>query len=121
MDVMDHAGHQHLPDDHAQLAANHTDQAVHQHAPDHTDQASDQHAADHTGKADDPHRVHTHGEHAGHSTVMFKNRFWLSLALTIPVVIFSPMAAHLLGYHLPVFPGSVWVESHCVGRRPGAA
>ncbi len=106
---MDHAGHQHLPDDHAQHAANHTDQAVHQHAPDHTDQASDQHAADHTGKADDPHRVHTHGEHAGHSTVMFKNRFWLSLALTIPVVIFSPMAAHLLGYHLPVFPGSVWV------------
>src|SRR5699024_451207 len=51
----------------------------------------------------------SHGEHAGHSTAMFKNKFWLSLALSIPVVIFSPMFAHLFGYQIPDFPGAVWI------------
>lgn len=58
---------------------------------------------------DDEHAVHSHGEHAGHSTAMFKNKFWLSLALSIPVVIFSPMFAHLFGYQIPDFPGAVWI------------
>ncbi|MHA6513824.1 heavy metal translocating P-type ATPase [Tessaracoccus sp. Z1128] len=63
----------------------------------------------HAHSAVDDQQVHSQGEHAGHSTAMFKNRFWVSLALTIPVVIFSPMVAHLLGYHLPEFPGSTWI------------
>ena len=58
---------------------------------------------------DEDHHVHGHGEHAGHSTAMFRDRFWWSLILSIPVVIFSPMVAHLLGYHLPAFPGSTWI------------
>ncbi|MUN61815.1 heavy metal translocating P-type ATPase [Kocuria sediminis] len=58
---------------------------------------------------DEEHTVHTHGQHAGHSTAMFKNRFWVSLVLAIPVVVFAPMFAHLLGYHLPEFPGSAWI------------
>ncbi|MGH3653130.1 copper-translocating P-type ATPase [Glutamicibacter sp.] len=58
---------------------------------------------------DDEHAVHSHGEHAGHSTAMFKNKFWLSLAFSIPVVIFSPMFAHLFGYQIPDFPGAVWI------------
>jgi len=58
---------------------------------------------------DEDHQVHTHGEHAGHSTAMFRQRFWWSLILSIPVVVFSPMVAHLLGYHLPEFPGSTWI------------
>ncbi|MHA6523932.1 copper-translocating P-type ATPase [Tessaracoccus sp. G1721] len=57
----------------------------------------------------DGRQVHTQGQHAGHSTAMFRNRFWVSLMLTVPVVAFSPMVAHLLGYHLPVFPGSTWI------------
>ncbi|MEZ7666825.1 copper-translocating P-type ATPase [Rothia sp. 27098_8_161] len=40
---------------------------------------------------------------------MFRERFWWSLILSIPVVIFSPMVAHLLGYPLPEFPGSTWI------------
>ncbi|MDI3331933.1 MAG: copper-translocating P-type ATPase [Micrococcus sp.] len=40
---------------------------------------------------------------------MFKNRFWASLVLSVPVVIFSPMVAHLVGYHLPEFRGSAWI------------
>jgi len=58
---------------------------------------------------DDEHLVHSHGQHAGHSVAMFKNRFWLTLALAVPVVLFSPMFAHLLGYVPPAFPGSAWI------------
>ncbi|MDQ0799975.1 heavy metal translocating P-type ATPase [Arthrobacter sp. SLBN-112] len=66
--------------------------------------------AHHGGPAgDDDHAVHTHGQHAGHSTAMFKNRFWLTLALSVPVVYFSPMMGHLLGYMPPEFPGAAWI------------
>ena len=58
---------------------------------------------------DDEHRVHTHGQHAGHSVAMFRDRFWLTLALAVPVVFFSPMFAELLGYEPPAFPGSAWI------------
>ncbi|MGF9662578.1 copper-translocating P-type ATPase [Arthrobacter crystallopoietes] len=58
---------------------------------------------------DDEHAVHTHGEHAGHSTAMFKNKFWLSLLLSIPVVFFSPMFADILGYAIPDFPGAALI------------
>jgi hypothetical protein len=30
-----------------------------------------------------------HDKHAGHSVAMFRDKFWLSLALSIPVVIWS--------------------------------
>ncbi|ABK01598.1 copper-translocating P-type ATPase [Arthrobacter sp. FB24] len=61
------------------------------------------------GPVDDEHMVHSHGQHAGHSVAMFKNRFWLTLALAVPVVFFSPMFGHLLGYMPPAFPGSTWI------------
>jgi Cu2+-exporting ATPase len=57
----------------------------------------------------DDHVVHTHGQHAGHSTAMFKNRFWLTLALSVPVVYFSHMVGDILGYTAPMFPGSTWI------------
>ncbi len=57
----------------------------------------------------DDHVVHSHGQHAGHSTAMFKNRFWLTLALSVPVVYFSPMFGRLLGYMPPGFPGAAWI------------
>ncbi|MET4001890.1 Cu2+-exporting ATPase [Arthrobacter sp. UYCu511] len=63
----------------------------------------------HTGMDHDDHAVHGGGQHAGHSTAMFKNRFWLTLILSIPVVFFSPMFGHLLGYTVPAFPGSAWI------------
>ncbi|RKO21644.1 cadmium-translocating P-type ATPase [Pseudarthrobacter phenanthrenivorans] len=67
------------------------------------------HGDESTARHDDDHAVHTHGQHAGHSTAMFKNRFWLTLALSIPVVYFSPMVGHILGYMAPMFPGSTWI------------
>lgn len=65
--------------------------------------------AGYAAHTDDDHTVHTHGQHAGHSTAMFKNRFWLTLALSVPVVYFSPMVGHILGYMAPMFPGSAWI------------
>ena len=48
----------------------------------------------------------SHGQHAGHSVAMFRDRFWLSLALTLPAVFWSGDIQHWLGYHAISFPGS---------------
>ncbi len=69
----------------------------------------DHSSMEHAGMDHDDHAVHSEGQHAGHSTAMFKNRFWLTLILSIPVVFFSPMFGHLLGYTVPQFPGSRWI------------
>jgi P-type Cu2+ transporter len=45
-----------------------------------------------------------HDKHAGHHTSDFLKRFWISLALTIPILFLSPMIQHWLGFHLTV-PG----------------
>jgi Cu2+-exporting ATPase len=50
-----------------------------------------------------------HDRHAGHSVAMFRDRFWLSLLLTVPVVIWSPDVQTWLGYTAPTFPGSTWI------------
>jgi len=64
-------------------------------------QVSDPHAGH---KAPDIHR--SHDRHAGHSVAMFRDKFWLSFALTIPVVLWSTDVQHWLGYRAPSFPGS---------------
>src|SRR5690606_19977756 len=52
-----------------------------------------------------------HDEHAGHSVEMFRDRFWISLALTIPALIWDPMIQDWFGYRAPVFPGSHYVSA----------
>jgi Cu2+-exporting ATPase len=52
-----------------------------------------------------------HDRHAGHSVAMFRDRFWLSLALTVPVVVLSPDIASWFGYTLPIFPGSAYLPA----------
>src|SRR5690606_26170574 len=47
---------------------------------------------------------HGHDKHAGHDPEMFRRKFWLSLALTIPIVITSDMVMDWFGYTLD-FPG----------------
>ncbi|WP_165983878.1 heavy metal translocating P-type ATPase [Streptomyces sp. YIM 98790] len=58
------------------------------------------------GHAD--HEGHTghggHDKHAGHSPEMFRSRFWLSLLLTLPVLVTSHMIMEWFGYGLD-FPG----------------
>src|ERR1700682_5915690 len=48
----------------------------------------------------------SHDRHAGHSVAMFRDKFWLSFALTVPVVIWSTDVQHWFGYRAPSFPGS---------------
>ncbi|MGB2664147.1 MAG: hypothetical protein WAK48_09100 [Candidatus Acidiferrum sp.] len=50
-----------------------------------------------------------HDRHAGHSVAMFRDKFWLSFALTIPVVFWSTDVQHWLGYAAPTFPGSKFI------------
>jgi Cu2+-exporting ATPase len=47
-----------------------------------------------------------HDRHAGHAVAMFRDKFWLILALTIPVVVWSTDPQAWLRYTAPVFPGS---------------
>src|SRR5713226_9207034 len=69
-------------------------------------------------QASDPHAGHnmsdthaSHDRHAGHSVAMFRDKFWLSLALTIPVVFWSTDVQHWLGYTAPSFPGSGFIPA----------
>lgn len=61
------------------------------------------------------HHAHNHNEHqehdkhAGHSVAMFKDKFWLSLLLTMPVLAYSEMIQHWFGFTPPAFPGSQYV------------
>ncbi len=56
----------------------------------------------------EPHDGHAH--HAGHGDhiAMFRHRFWVSLAVTLPMVITSEMVMEWFGYELD-FPGIGWV------------
>jgi P-type Cu2+ transporter len=72
---------------------------------------------DHT-QASDPQSGHmmsdmhgSHDRHAGHSVAMFRDKFWLSFALTIPVVFWSTDVQHWLGYTAPSFPGSKFIPA----------
>lgn len=53
------------------------------------------------------HAAHT--DHTGHET-MFRNRFWVCLLLSIPVLLYSPMLQMWFGFTMPTFPGSRWIE-----------
>ncbi len=51
----------------------------------------------------------THGgddKHAGHSVAMFRDKFWISLAMTLPILIWGHMLPRLLGYAPPALPGA---------------
>src|SRR5690606_31001106 len=66
------------------------------------------HGAPHDHGGHDAHEG-GHDQHAGHSVEMFRNKFWFSLALTIPTVIWGHMLMRLTGYQAPAFPGSQWI------------
>jgi P-type Cu2+ transporter len=52
-----------------------------------------------------------HGGHGGHGdhAARFRDRFWLSVLLSVPVIVYSDMIQSWLGYTPPQFPGSRWV------------
>lgn len=48
-------------------------------------------------------------KHAGHSTNIFKLKFFVSLLLTIPVVLYSELPEKVFGYIAPAFPLSQYI------------
>lgn len=54
------------------------------------------------------HASHEHDKHAGHKTSSFLAKFWIALALTIPIFFYSEMATMLFGIEAPDFPGSAY-------------
>src|SRR5690554_3206453 len=73
----------------------------HHHAS--TDAAS----AEHGGH---DHQDH-HGDHGHHDPGMFRRKFWLSLVLTIPTLVFSHGLQEILGLDGPRFPGSQFIPA----------
>jgi len=52
-----------------------------------------------------------HDRHEGHSVAMFRDRFWITLLLSIPTLLWSGMVQHMFGFSSPTFPGSDYVPA----------
>jgi Cu2+-exporting ATPase len=114
---MKHHGHQAHDEDawrsqhegHAGHGASHADRDmednVHAGAAAGDKSGHDAHAGEHGGH-EGGHEAHV--DHTGHEQ-MFRRRFWISLVLSIPVLVFSPTLQDWLGYTISDFPGSEWI------------
>src|SRR5690554_4274356 len=63
---------------------------------------------------DHAHGHHDHGghdAHAGHSAEMFRDKFWLTLILAIPTLVWSQTLQDWFGYTAPRFPGSSYIPA----------
>ncbi|MAS35609.1 MAG: copper-translocating P-type ATPase [Anaerolineaceae bacterium] len=107
--IMEH-GHTHekQPDRHQAEKLVHveeqtSDQATHDAHANHNE-----HDHAHDTRVDHSEHQHGHGAHTDHTghEMMFRNRFWVSLVLTVPVLLFSPMIQEWFGFTSPEFPGS---------------
>ena len=96
---------------HSALADPHV-HAEHDHAANPPVARPNAHAA-HTHHATaDAHGGHeAHDKHAGHSVAMFRDKFWISLLLTVPTLVWGHMLQRVFGYHAPMFPGSQWIPA----------
>ncbi|WP_271178338.1 heavy metal translocating P-type ATPase [Leifsonia poae] len=57
------------------------------------------------------HAAHDHSAHAGHDPAIFRRKFWLTLVLTIPTLVFSHGLQEILGLSGPRFPGSQYIPA----------
>jgi len=68
------------------------------------------HVGDEPSSGHSAHDAHAgHDKHEGHSPDMFRRKFWLSLLLTVPTVLWGHMLMRLTGWQAPAFPGSEWI------------
>lgn len=103
---MDHAAMGHTMEEHAAVEHGNIPQSgTTEGTMDHT--AMGHTVQEHAAMGHGAHAEHV--DHAGHEE-MFRKRFWVSLLLSIPVLLYSPMVQELLGFRMPAFPGSQWIE-----------
>lgn len=59
------------------------------------------------------HGAHDHGahDHSAHDPAQFRRKFWWSLALTVPTMVFSTGLQDILGLSGPRFPGSQYIPA----------
>jgi P-type Cu2+ transporter len=79
----------------------------HRHHHDHVAEAPVEPGMDHGGHG----APEGHDKHAGHSVAMFRDKFWISLLLTIPTLIWGHMLPRALGYTPPHVPGARWIPA----------
>ncbi|MGB4593932.1 MAG: copper-translocating P-type ATPase [Coriobacteriia bacterium] len=65
--------------------------------------------AGHSGSQGSGHAEHSSGRHEGHSLADFRRRFWVSLALTVPVILISPGLPLVSGGRVLDVPGADWI------------
>lgn len=53
---------------------------------------------------------HPEGRHEGHAVLDFRRRFWVSLVLTVPVVLLAPGLPFGTGERLVAVPGAEWLS-----------
>ncbi|HEY4718288.1 MAG TPA: hypothetical protein VIH14_04680, partial [Anaerolineales bacterium] len=93
-------GHEEHTHAHAPAAHEHdTAQAAAQHD-EHVDHSGHEQLGEHTD----------HVDHSGHEQI-FRQRFWISTLLSIPVVLFSEIIQGWFGFSMPTFPGSDWIPA----------
>jgi Cu2+-exporting ATPase len=59
----------------------------------------------------DRHEAGAHDRHAGHSVEMFRDKFWITLFLTLPTLVWSDMIQGWLGFSAPAFPGVTYIPA----------
>ncbi len=79
--------------------------AMHMNHEGHTGQSGHEMDGGHTEHAG--HGGH-HIDHSGHEQ-MFRQRFWVNLILSVPVLSYSPSIQDWLNFRMPEFPGSAWI------------
>jgi Cu2+-exporting ATPase len=50
------------------------------------------------------------GKHAGHHTEDFLKKFWVTLLLTVPIILYSDLPEVFLHWRAPLFPGSEYLQ-----------
>jgi len=65
--------------------------------------------SDHSAHAKATHAEHGGGRHAGHSVADFRRRFWVCLALTVPIIALSPELPFVPMGRLLDIPGADWI------------
>lgn len=110
--VGEHDGHEHEPGSMVDHKGDH-DMGHAEHEPGrmvvHNDDHDMGHAetaghVDHSDGADHQ----KHADHSGHEE-MFRDRFWVSLLLSIPVLLYSATIQSWLSFSMPNFGGSQWI------------
>jgi P-type Cu2+ transporter len=90
-----------------------SDPHTHHHSPDGdamTPAADVAHGGEH--EMHGGHAAHAgHDKHAGHSVAMFRDKFWVSLLLTLPTLVWGHMLQGALGYTAPSVPGARWIPA----------